>query len=361
MRASKSRVQGLIVGQAIGDMMGAPLEFLRYPDYLTISNKFVGGLVNKLVKGRHTKFAYTTDDTAHLLIAVESFISCGKFSMEDYMERLIKWYEGGSAKGLGGSTAIACHLMDPEEQDRPTHWKNVGRVAREKSPYFHQGRNNESGYEISSAPSNGPLMRCSFVGLSASDKTLKSASHSSTTITHDFEISYKTALALATMVKMVIDGKPKDEIQNEIVNQFSEVIKECELALSPDFGDAMGDNPAVGSNLHIGYGGGCATSLAIVMNSFFTTNSYEEAIIKAINARTTYKPWCWDVDTYGAITGALAGSYYGIENIPQHWIDIVDTETNIPTSMEPVSIEKLLVLGEILTQKLDIFEIGRTL
>ena len=50
-----------------------------------------------------------------------------------------------------------------------------------------------------------------------------------------------------------------------------------------------------------------------------------------------------------------------VENIPQHWIDIVDTETNITTSMEPVSIEKLLVLGEILTQNLDIFEIGRTL
>ena len=205
-------------------------------------------------------------------MSVESFISCGKFNMNDYMRRLVNWYNGGSAEGLGGSTAIACNLTDPKEQNKPVNWKDAGGTARKSSPYFHQGRNNQSGYRISSAPSNGPLMRCSFVGLSASDKTLKSASHSSTTITHDFEISYKTALALATMVKMSIDEIHKDEIQREISKQFPEVTRECELASSPDFGEVMGDKPNLGSDLPSVYGGSCATTLAIVMDSFFTTS-----------------------------------------------------------------------------------------
>lgn len=28
----------------------------------------------------------------------------------------------------------------------------------------------------------------------------------------------------------------------------------------------------------------------------------------------------WDTDTVGAITGSMAGVYYGFSNIPDHWL-----------------------------------------
>ena len=43
-----------------------------------------------------------------------------------------------------------------------------------------------------------------------------------------------------------------------------------------------------------------------------TTNSFEEAVLKAVNLGE-------DTDTTAAVTGGLAGLLYGFENIPEKW------------------------------------------
>ena len=47
--------------------------------------------------------------------------------------------------------------------------------------------------------------------------------------------------------------------------------------------------------------------------SLLTTDSYEEAVLKAVNLGH-------DTDTTGAVTGGLAGLLYGFENIPANWV-----------------------------------------
>jgi len=47
---------------------------------------------------------------------------------------------------------------------------------------------------------------------------------------------------------------------------------------------------------------------------FLNSDSYEETVLKAVNLGE-------DTDTTGAIAGGLAGIYYGIENIPNKWIE----------------------------------------
>lgn len=44
-----------------------------------------------------------------------------------------------------------------------------------------------------------------------------------------------------------------------------------------------------------------------------TTDSFEEAVLKAVNLGG-------DTDTIGAITGTLAGAYYQLEGISEKWI-----------------------------------------
>lgn len=44
-----------------------------------------------------------------------------------------------------------------------------------------------------------------------------------------------------------------------------------------------------------------------------TTNNYSEAVLKAVNLGG-------DTDTIAAITGGLAGLYYGFDNIPDEWL-----------------------------------------
>ena len=53
-----------------------------------------------------------------------------------------------------------------------------------------------------------------------------------------------------------------------------------------------------------------------------TTDSFEEALTEVINLGG-------DTDTAGAILGALAGTYYGIGQIPRRWLDGLQNRAGI--------------------------------
>ena len=56
-----------------------------------------------------------------------------------------------------------------------------------------------------------------------------------------------------------------------------------------------------------------------VIECIINTESFEDAIVEAVNRGG-------DADTVGAITGGLAGAYYGYENIPTRWVDCLSEE-----------------------------------
>lgn len=354
----ESRVQGLLVGQMAGDAFGAPFEFMSFEEFLKNAAPYPNGLIvaPHINPKQPNKFGYSTDDTEHLVVVAESFAQLQRFDMDDISKRLVQWYAGGSAWGLGGSTAIACKLMDPDEVQDPVHWSQAGKLARELSPYFHKGRNNEQGYEISSVPSNGPLMRASIIGLFASGATLEKAAKDLTSMTHDYDINFDTSVALADLVSLAVSGKSKEEVRQEFEKRHMSVIVECELALRPEMGEAMGKT----SNGHskdpkqYGHGGSAAVTLGIVIKSFFETDSFEDALVNAMNARTTFKPWCWDVDTYTAITGAVAGAFYGVEKIPEHFTRPISPFTDQPVDITPHSFEDMMQLGTQLTKAIEL-------
>ena len=56
--------------------------------------------------------------------------------------------------------------------------------------------------------------------------------------------------------------------------------------------------------------------------SLGTTDSFEDALLKAVNLGN-------DTDTVGAITGGLAGLYYGYGAIPEDWLSAVKRRKRI--------------------------------
>lgn len=60
------------------------------------------------------------------------------------------------------------------------------------------------------------------------------------------------------------------------------------------------------------------------------TNSYEEAVLKAVNLGE-------DTDTIGALTGGLAGMYYGREAIPSDWLNSITQLDEIEDLLNKVS------------------------
>lgn len=63
-------------------------------------------------------------------------------------------------------------------------------------------------------------------------------------------------------------------------------------------------------------------SLEASLWCFLNSDSYSEAVLKAVNLGE-------DTDTTGAITGGLAGIYYGFEAIPDEWVEVLARKEDI--------------------------------
>jgi len=63
-------------------------------------------------------------------------------------------------------------------------------------------------------------------------------------------------------------------------------------------------------------------SLEAALWCFLTTSNYAECVLKAVNLGE-------DTDTTAAIIGGLAGIYYGVNGIPEHWIDCLSRQEDI--------------------------------
>lgn len=55
-------------------------------------------------------------------------------------------------------------------------------------------------------------------------------------------------------------------------------------------------------------------SLEAALWAFYTTNSFEEGVLAAVNLGD-------DADTTGAVYGQIAGAFYGVSAIPKGWRD----------------------------------------
>ncbi|MGZ8252560.1 MAG: ADP-ribosylglycohydrolase family protein, partial [Methylophilaceae bacterium] len=58
-------------------------------------------------------------------------------------------------------------------------------------------------------------------------------------------------------------------------------------------------------------------TMQTVLHHLFNTDSFESCVVATVNCGE-------DADTNGAIVGMLAGALYGVEAIPQRWLDKLD-------------------------------------
>ena len=276
------KFSGTLLGLAIGDALGAAVEFMPRGVFKKVTGMRGGGPHN-LDPG------YWTDDTSMALCLAESLIESG-FDLKDQLDKYLKWYQEGYLSSTGSCFDIGintAHSLDNYDK------------TRELPPKKER------------AAGNGSLMRLAPVPMyyrNSFQKAVKYSGESSLT-THNNIMAVDACSFAGGLIQQFIN------LNNNPAVSKAEVIKSTaeQLSLDSRVIGAITGALAKDSDSEISSDGFVINSLEASLWSFVNTNTFETAVLKAVNLGH-------DADTVGAITGEIAGAFYGRDNIPESWI-----------------------------------------
>lgn len=94
MRDREDRLRGMLIGLAVGDALGAPVEFCPPGSFEPVSG-YRGGGAHGLLPG------YWTDDTSMALCSAVSLCARGGFDAQDQLQRFLRWFRKGYLSSTG--------------------------------------------------------------------------------------------------------------------------------------------------------------------------------------------------------------------------------------------------------------------
>ena len=276
----RSKYLGALLGLACGDAVGTTVEFSRRGTFKPVTD-MVGGGPFGLQAGQWT------DDTSMALCLAESLLTKGAFDPADQMARYLNWWHWGYLSSTG-------HCFD------------IGTTVQSALAKFSASGNPYSGTTDRNSAGNGSLMRLAPVVLFAYpdfNAVLSQAADSSRT-THAAQEAVESCQLFAAILYAALSGISKLALLEQM--RYAPTEPKLVTLASGIFVEKEESN--------IRGTGYCVESLEAALWCFFNTDSFEQAVLRAVNLGD-------DADTTGAIVGQIAGAYYGVEAIPPAWVE----------------------------------------
>lgn len=278
---SSQRFRGCLLGLATGDAVGTAVEFQRRGSFSPVTDMVGGGPFN-------LKPGQWTDDTSMALCLATSLVEVGSFDAIDQMNRYCNWYENGYLSSTGDCFDIGNTVCQALHQ-----YKTSG------NPF--------SGSTSPRSAGNGCLMRLAPIPMfyfSNRNRILHFSGESSRT-THGAPECIEASRLFGDILFRALSGASKTEIlfgndRETITSSSIQSIARGEYQ-SKQVSDIRGTGYVV-------------ESLEAALWCFWTTETYEQAILTATNLGD-------DADTTAAICGQVAGAYYGESGIPMDWLE----------------------------------------
>lgn len=282
------RKRGALVGLAVGDAMGACVEFKPPGTFKPVTGYRSGGPFN-LSAGQWT------DDTSMALALADS-IAHG-WDVNDQARRYLDWHQNGkySVNGvcfdIGGTTLSGL-----------ANFAKTGDARR-------------SGSQIGQG--NGSIMRLAPVSiryshLAMSDPSrLATLADESSAVTHATPECRYAARVLALILAGLIEGLPRDQVLDPHGPILIPLLDDPDMP-EPISQVAMGsfrnhNPPAIRGSGHV------VKSLEAALWAFNGSPDFPTAILRAVNLGE-------DADSTGAVAGQLAGACFGETAIPSAWL-----------------------------------------
>lgn len=278
MERSEDRVRGALYGVAVGDALGAPLEFMN----ATQIKQQYGALVREMVGGGWLSLApgETTDDTDMTLAVCEGIMESPSAPIEPIGRRFIQWVDT-QPKDVGMTCMRSIQTARANlaaGMDAEAAWDAAGKRTAEEN-------GDRSG-------GNGALMR-----------TIGTA------------LAYEDAVERATRTTQIAEMTHYDDLSSDICRHYAEAVSHFvhgEQNAGVRILEAMAAE--CGFDGKPAPTGWVRDSMECAYLTFVEEAGFENVLVHAVNLGG-------DADTIGAIAGGLAGAYYGYNAIPQRWID----------------------------------------
>ena len=282
-----------IIGFALGDAMGTPIEFMERKNFVDNPvTKMLGNMSHHMPKGSWS------DDTSMTLATVDAITSDKGLNCETIANNFLDWLMFAKYTPTGKTFG-------------------VGNICYKAMSKYHSGNvpAEEAGCDEEMDNGNGSLMRMVPIiyycyANSFNDKEVYDVVKRSSSITHAHEVSILGCYIYVLFGKCLLDGcnllqayeyiqnvKYEDYFSKDAIERYKRIIFENIEEVSVD------DISGSGYVLH---------TLEATFWSLLNTKSYDLAIIKAINLGD-------DTDTVGGCVGGLAGIYYGLDSANEEW------------------------------------------
>jgi ADP-ribosyl-[dinitrogen reductase] hydrolase len=275
--AEIDRARGALIGLAVGDALGAALEWL-HPDQIRAR---YGGELRDMVSSTLWGRGEWTDDTAMALELARSIVDCGGYDPEDVFARYAQWARSGP-KDIGATVAAA-----------------VGRArgfdeAQQAAEEFHRSSGGMSA-------GNGSLMRTVPIAIrySRDDQGLDRFSRLDSSLTHHDPLAADACVWFNMTVAALLRGKRPPTSVSPMAQAAAAAIGTDRQVLADEV------------QANVGY---VVTTMRVGFAAAFGHETFEQAVVFAAN-------FGGDADTNAAVTGALAGARFGVSGIPERWLE----------------------------------------
>jgi ADP-ribosyl-[dinitrogen reductase] hydrolase len=264
------RACATLIGLAIGDAFGAPLEGSPAPR-MRITEMLPGG--------RHPRAkGAVTDDTLQALAVAASLVACRRFDPDDMMARFVAAYRT-SPQWFGPTSSTVFDLVID------------GVPASEAAAEAHS--------LLGASRSNGSVMRGFPIGVFCPPQRVAEISIACSRLTHYDTVAAHCSVWLNLMTSLMCRGSTREEAYGAACARCR---NEEVLTMLGNY-KKYAPEPSLDALL-------CSHA---ALFCFMNAKTFEDALVSAVNLGG-------DADTVGACCGALAGACWGMGAIPERWI-----------------------------------------
>tara|TARA_B100001123_G_scaffold338532_1_gene383203 strand:- start:632 stop:1576 length:945 start_codon:yes stop_codon:yes gene_type:complete len=294
---SLNKYIGSILGLAVGDALGMPVEFQPVDPSAPVRDmrpavRFdsVAGEEIKLPAGAWT------DDTSMALCLADSILMSEEFSPEDQLSKYLNWFRAGYLSAIDKCFGI-------------------GPTVRAVLEEFESG-NIDPGDLI--ATTNGALMRVSPVGLAYCSDAVQAVelSGESSKTTHKSSESVDSCRYMGALLAGAVRGADKDELLSPFFFPGSNEGYWDAMPLCPEIAEIAAGSFKTKKPPEINGANQASATLEAALWAFYGSDDFAAGCTMAVMLGL-------DADTTAAVYGALAGAYYGADEIPSDWVSHV--------------------------------------